>query len=91
MINREVLKVAALQAIEVWEACKMSGDAWFRMGKPTEIVGPLPMRTKFVGMLGNHFVYDFHAQDTLDFVAGCEEREQLERCLGKTPQMYRGA
>jgi hypothetical protein len=90
VINREVLKAAALEAIGIWEAHKMPGDAWFRLGKPTKIVGPLPMRTEFLGMLGSHFVYNFHAQDTLDFVAGCEEREQLERCLQKTPQMYRG-
>jgi hypothetical protein len=48
------------------------------------------MRTQFVGMLGKHFVYRFHAQDTLDFLADCENRENLERCLEKTPQMYQG-
>lgn len=90
MINREILKVAAEYAIETWQTQKLPGDAWFQMGKPTRIVGEMPMRTQFVGMLGKHFVYRFHAQDTLDFLADCENRENLERCLEKTPQMYQG-
>jgi hypothetical protein len=89
MIDQEILKAAALSAIDQWKTDKMPGDAWFRMGKPTPILLEMPMRFTFIGMLGNHFVYAFHAQDTLDFVQACEAREQLERCLEKTPQMYR--